>query len=59
MSEKYNVISLIASLIISIGSGLLLLIGMQRHDSDIGKLIFYAWLSLFTQQNIFQKINKE
>ena len=59
MSEKYDVISLIVSLIISIGSGILLLIRMLRHDPDIGNLIFYAWLSLFTQQNIFQKINKE
>lgn len=57
--KKQNTVSLVIQLIICVGSSLMVLMGSLRDNPNIGKLIFYAWLALATQLNIFQKINKE
>lgn len=57
--KKQNAVSFVIQLIICVGSSLMVLMSSLRDNPNIGKLIFYAWLALATQLNIFQKINKE
>lgn len=57
--EKRSIVSLVIQFIICVGSSLMVLKCSLKDNPNIGKLIFYAWLALATQLNIFQKINKE
>ena len=50
-------VSIILQTLIFIISSLLLVVGAIKGGIDIGKLIFYAWLALATQQNIFHKFS--
>lgn len=50
-----DAISIIVQALIFIFSSVFLAIGAVKGSHDIGKLIFYAWLALTTQQNIFHR----
>lgn len=50
-----DAISIIVQVLIFIFSSVFLAIGAMKGSHDIGKLIFYAWLALTAQQNIFHR----
>lgn len=50
-----DTLSIIIQTFIFLYSSVFLIIGVMKGESDIGKLILYAWLALTVQQNIFYK----